>query len=383
METEDPSGIVQQRIEDFRPEAIGVSVRNIDDQKMTPSRFLLEQTKEIVNLCREHSEAPIILGGAGYSIFPQSALEYLGAHMGIQGEGEVLFPHLLNRLQRREDLRGFPGLYLPQRGLQGPRTFIPRLDELPWTDIFSWFRFKQKIEDYWVTVQTRRGCPMGCSYCSTETIEGRTIRKRDPRTVAEDLAVQMERGVGQFYFTDNTFNLPVDYAEELCRNLKNFLGKARWRGIIYPGKISPALAKVMAESGCLEVSIGFESGSPEMLRSLKKRFELSEVRRTFEILGDQGIRRMGFLLLGGPGETKETVLESLAFADSLPLEALKVTAGIRIYPETPLAETALGEGVIDRETNLLFPTYYLAKGLEDWLNQTVTQWLSSRPHWMM
>jgi radical SAM superfamily enzyme YgiQ (UPF0313 family) len=201
--------------------------------------------------------------------------------------------------------------------------------------------------------------------------------------VAEDLAAQMKAGVEQFYFTDNTFNLPPDYAKQLCRELKEVKGRARWRGIIYPGKIDPALARAMAESGCVEVSIGFESGSPGILRSLNKFFNLKEVRRTFEILGDYGIRRMGFLLLGGPGETKETVRESLEFADSLPLEALKVTAGIRIYPQTLLEGTALLEGTINRETNLLFPTYYLAKGLEDWLMPTVTEWLRARPHWMM
>lgn len=383
MEAENPSGTVQGMVEEFRPEAIGISVRNIDDQKMSSSRFLLDQTREIVSICREHSVAPVILGGAGYSIFPQSALEYLTADMGIQGEGEGLFPVLLERLKRKENLAGLPGLYLRGQGLQGQRTFISKLDALPWQDVFSWFRFNKKIQDYWVTVQTRRGCPMGCSYCSTETIEGRTIRKRAPRAVAEDMAIQMKTGVEQFYFTDNIFNLPPDYAKELCRHLKDLKGKFRWRGILYPGKIDLTLAKAMAESGCAEVSIGFESGSPGMLRSLNKHFTLSEVRRTFEILGDQGIRRMGFLLLGGPGETRETVIESLAFADSLPLEALKVTAGIRIYPETPLAVSALQEGVITAKTNLLFPTYYLARGLEDWLSPTIGEWLAGRPHWMM
>ncbi|MBA4393689.1 MAG: B12-binding domain-containing radical SAM protein, partial [Desulfobacca sp.] len=230
METENPSGTVQGIVEEFRPEAIGISVRNIDDQKMSSSRFLLDQTREIVSICREHSEALIILGGAGYSIFPQSALEYLEADMGIQGEGEELFSVLLTRLHRRENLAGLPGLYLRGKGLQGKRTFISNLDALPWQEVFAWFRFNKKIQDYWVTVQTRRGCPMGCSYCSTETIEGPTIRKRDPRAVVEDMAIQMEAGVEQFYFTDNTFNLPLDYAKVLCRHLKDLKGKFRWRG---------------------------------------------------------------------------------------------------------------------------------------------------------
>jgi hypothetical protein len=73
---------------------------------------------------------------------------------------------------------------------------------------------------------------------------------------------------------------------------------------------------------------------------------------------------MGFLLLGGPGETQETVEDSLAFAASLHLDLLKVTAGIRIYPGTPLARVAIREGVIATEDDLLFPRFYLTPGLK-------------------
>jgi radical SAM superfamily enzyme YgiQ (UPF0313 family) len=383
MEEAEPTKAVQGILEVFRPEAIGISVRNIDDQKMEPARFFLDQTREIVSICRNLSEAPVILGGAGYSIFPQAALEYLGADMGLQGEGEGIFPLLLENLRRKEGLAGIPGLYLPGKGLQGPRTFVPDLDVLPWSEVFSWFRSGKRLSEYWMTVQTRRGCPMGCSYCSTAIIEGRRIRKRSSEAVAEDIGRQADAEVEQFYFTDNTFNLPQDYAKVLCRKLRNLKKNFRWRCILYPGKIDQELAEVMAESGCVEASIGFESGSERMLDSLNKHFTLNEVRRTFEILGDQGIRRMGFLLLGGPGETRASVEESLAFADALPLEALKITAGIRIYPETPLARVALQEGVITASTELLFPTFYLAGGLEDWLLRTVRDWMASRPHWLM
>jgi hypothetical protein len=92
---------------------------------------------------------------------------------------------------------------------------------------------------------------------------------------------------------------------------------------------------------------------------------------------------MGFLLLGGPGETKETVTKSLEFADSLNLEALKITIGIRIYPYTPLAKIARKEGLIKDDDNLLFPRYYIARDLERWLPKTVNMWRESRPHWIM
>jgi radical SAM superfamily enzyme YgiQ (UPF0313 family) len=383
MEEENPLESIRQGFSNFDPEVIGLSIRNIDDQKMEPARFLLDRNKEVVSLCRQLSSAPVVLGGAGFSIFPKQTLDYLEADMGIQGEGEAAFPELVDRLQREMDLSGLPGLYLSGHGLQGIRTFIPNLDALPWQDVFSWFGPGKNLDKYWMTVQTRRGCPMDCSFCSTAIIEGKMIRKRSSEAVAEDINRQMEAGLEQFYFTDNIFNIPPDYAKALCRQLKGLKSKPRWVCILYPGQVDEELAKLMAEAGCLNASIGFESGSKGVLRSLNKHFSLSDVRQTSQVLGDQGIKRMGFLLLGGPGETKATVEESLKFADTLPLEAVKITAGIRIYPETSLARTALEEGVITEKTNLLMPTFYLARGLEDWLLPTVQQWVAERPNWMM
>ncbi len=127
----------------------------------------------------------------------------------------------------------------------------------------------------------------------------------------------------------------------------------------------------MAEAGCVEVSLGFESGSLAVLREMNKRFTPADVREISGLLAAHGIRRMGFLLLGGPGETRETVEESLAFATSLNLESLRITVGIRIYPGTPLARRALEEGVISADDDLLFPRFYLAPGLEPWIHQRV------------
>ena len=98
------------------------------------------------------------------------------------------------------------------------------------------------------------------------------------------------------------------------------------------------------------------------------------------LLRAQGIRRTGFLLLGGPGETRQSVEESLSFADSLDFDSLKITTGIRIYPHTALAEHARGEGVIKARDDLLFPRFYMAAGMEDWVRETVLKYAQDRPH---
>jgi len=138
----------------------------------------------------------------------------------------------------------------------------------------------------------------------------------------------------------------------------------------------------MARAGCKEVSLGFESGSEPVLQALNKQFNPQGVRRISRILGDYGVQRMGFLFLGGPGETRESVEQSLIFADSLNLEMVKVTTGIRIYPHTRLARIAVEEGFISAEDNLLKPRFYLARGLKDWLPETVESWMDARPNWV-
>lgn len=374
---------IMDAVESFQPEIIGISVRNIDDQNMGSPRFLLDQVKKVVADCRNLSDAPIILGGAGYSIFPESALDYLEADMGIQGEGEMAFPLLLERIRRGADLTGTPGLYLRGLGLQGERVYVKDLDALPLPDDHISSLSAPDDQECWMPVQTRRGCPMNCSYCSTATIEGSSIRIRNPESVIAEIARRVAAGFQWFYFVDNTFNMPLSYAKEMCRKLIENGLKINWRCIFYPGKFDKEFIDLLAKAGCREVSLGFESGCERMLRTMNKTYSPDAVRRTSEILKDFGIKQLGFLLLGGPGETRRSVEESLSFADSLYLDALKITVGIRIYPYTALAKTAVDDGLILPEDNLLLPKFYLVKTLTDWLPETVEIWMADRPHWMI
>ena len=382
MTEKDTLSVLKSAIEGFRPDLIGLSVRNIDDQNMEHPRFLLDPVKEIVAGCRSLSGATIVLGGAGYSLFPEGALSFLGADMGIQGEGEVVFPDLIERIERGASLLGLPGLYLPGRGPPFERMFEKNLDRLPLPNADLWPAPLRK-EELWMPVQTRRGCPLNCSYCSTGVVEGRMFRRHSPETIVKWIARWRKAGVHQFYFVDNTFNLPASFAKELCRKLIDQDLNIRWWSILYPMHVDKTLTAYMAKAGCEQVSIGFESGSERILKNMNKRFHLKEVRQISEMLSERGIRQMGFLLLGSPGETRKSVEKSLLFADSLKLDTLKITAGVRIYPHTVLAKKAIEEGMIASHDELLFPRFYLARDLENWLPGTLKNWAMTRPHWMI
>jgi len=374
----DPLAAVRAAIQRVQPEVIGVSVRNIDDQNRENPRFLLAQVKTVVDECRACSEAPLVLGGAGYSIFPDEVLAYLGADFGVASDGEVVFPALLQRLQRGEDPRELPGVHTAGSEAAPPRP-PAELDPLPLWDESLAQAADPSDPELWVPMQSRRGCPNDCSYCSTWRIQGRTIRCHSPRLVAETVERLAAVGFTRFYFVDNSFNIPEAHALELCHHLAALPAPITWRCIVYPHLVREELVTAMAGAGCVEVSLGFESGSPRVLREMNKRFQPEDVRAAADLFKAHGIRRMGFLLLGGPGETRASVEESLAFAASLGLDSLRITVGIRIYPGTPLARCALAEGVIASENELLFPRFYLASGLEPWLHERVTAGVSAFP----
>jgi radical SAM superfamily enzyme len=116
---------------------------------------------------------------------------------------------------------------------------------------------------------------------------------------------------------------------------------------------------------------------------MKKQFSLADVRRSAHLLRRYRIRMMGFLMLGGPGETRESAEESLAFAESLDLDTLKISIGIRIYPGTDVARIAEQEGIIRSEQDLLFPKFYVVRDLQEWLFETVASRLSNKPNWIL
>ena len=383
MHVADPHAAIEKAIRDFTPEVIGVSVRNIDDQSMMNTTFFLDDVKNLIACCRSQSTAPIVLGGAGYSIFPESALNYLGADMGIAGEGESAFPELVGRIKSGSSLSGPYVLYRSGSRQEGTRRFARSLDQFPLPEIGLVTLAPYEAGDFWMPVQTRRGCSLACSYCSTPAIEGLKFRKRSPESVVRWLATCVDAGIKKFHFVDNTFNLPPSYAKELCSLIIKDRVAITWRCILYPWKMDGKLAELMARAGCREASIGSESGSDDMLRSMNKRFTSGDVKRTAEMIARIGIQRMGFLMFGGPGETLDTAEESLRFAESLNLDTLKITIGIRIYPGTALAQKAVEDGIINRNDGLLLPRFYMVPGLEEPLRGLIGKWRSGRPHWVL
>src|SRR3990170_4143996 len=175
---------------------VGVTVRNTDDCSFATRESFLPDLAAITRCLREHTGAPIILGGVGFSIMPQAVLAQCGADAGIRGEGEFALAELAGRLEKTLPWDDVPGL-LVRRG--GTRRATPR--GVPDNRRYS-------REGGQAGIETKRGCPRRCISCAGPLAKGRNVRVRPPRSVADELSPPLALGVDPAPTPDTEVNTP-------------------------------------------------------------------------------------------------------------------------------------------------------------------------------
>ncbi len=386
----DPRQAVLAGLADFQPELIALSLRNTDNQDSCFPEFFFPEAREFCRWLRGHTGAPLVLGGSAFSIFPRELLDYLEADMGIVGEGELSFRALADAYPRGAWTE-VPGLVWrgPEGWQENPARPVPDLDALP-DPALKYFTPPLYHEALGsarlpgvMTVQSRRGCPRRCRYCTTARLEGTRMRTRDPARVAAFMAAAHQRwGLTRFYFVDNLFNHPREYARRLCRAIQDLDLPLEWSALINPAYPDAELFDLMREAGCNRVQVGNESGSDLVLTNLGKGFSRRQVEETLTLLQQAGLTYNCFLMMGGPGETPDTVRESVELLEGYGPALVGLTVGIRIYPYTALCEQALAEGVISPGDNLLWPHFYLSAAVADWIWDFLRDLTARHPNWI-
>jgi len=310
---EDPEVLIRDELSAYPPAAVILSIRNIDNVTYPGSRSYLEGVKTVVDACR--GTTPVILGGSGFSLMPRELLEFFSGDFGIIGEGEEILPRLLERLAKGESAQGLPGVLT-----RGVPEFLPPVPVekigTPERSLFQVERYNR--EGGMANLQTKRGCPFSCIYCTYPILEGSRLRMREiPEIISEIRELVDRSGTKYLYFVDDIFNYPMDFAEKLCRAMIAAKLSIHWSAFINPSFITPELLAVMVEAGCDAFEFGTDSGSPAMLRNLGKSFTVDEVRAASALCREHGVDFAHYILFGGPGETEKTLLESFALMDEV------------------------------------------------------------------
>jgi len=379
---EGSASVLGQTLREFRPQVVGLSLRNIDNvEAATPYGFIPE-IEQVVASIRAASDARLVLGGPGFSIFPEALMLRLKADFGVAGEGERL-AQLLDELAggiAPSDLH-IPGVLVGGARLASPQPWPgPFCREIASPDTVAHYLRSGGM----LNVQTKRGCPFLCSYCTYPAIEGRRLRLFDPDDVAREWQALRVAGAKFLFVTDAVFNSHVRHNLAVAAALQSRGLAVPWGAFFAPTRPPGGYYQRLRDAGLTHVEFGTESLSPVMLRSYRKPFTVDHALAAHAEARAAGLHVAHYILLGGPGETVESVTATLELCDRIEDAALFFFCGVRIYPGTQLHDVALAEGQIAPSDDLLAPRFYSPSGLPpDAISAMVSERSRGRRHWVV
>jgi radical SAM superfamily enzyme YgiQ (UPF0313 family) len=355
---------IENAVNTFVPDVIGISIRNIDDTGGYNVHFFLEDVKnDVVESCKKNFSGPIVIGGPSVGISGREMLEYFDLEYAVRGDGEAVMLEFVNRIENRQPLEGLKGLIIRRENtiIQENEPFRDDdLDALPfpqpqrYLNLDRYRRFGSPL-----LVQTKRGCALSCSYCTYNKIEGHTYRVINPRRIADEIEILVkETGFNHIEFADSIFNIPLAHAKEVLREVisKNLNLRLHTMGLS-PAAVDEELLDLMKLAGFNEVDIGAESACDEVLQSLSKNFKRADIINTANLLQKKNIPVTWFIMLGALAETRESVFITLNTMGRIASkwDMVFVSTGIRIYNGSPLANEILKNDIHCTDDNFLHP----------------------------
>ncbi|MFQ5924692.1 MAG: B12-binding domain-containing radical SAM protein, partial [Dehalococcoidia bacterium] len=225
------------------------------------------------------------------------------------------------------------------------------------------------------SIEAKRGCPKTCIYCADPLGKGRRVRPRSPQGVVDEMESLLEMGIDHLHFCDSEFNFPPAHAEAVCLEIiSRGLGtRVRWYAYCSPTPFSAELATLFQRAGCAGINFGVDSGTDFMLRSLGRDFTVDDLERTAEVCRRKGMVFMYDLLLGGPGETRDSLRETIETMKRLSPSRVGASMGVRVFPGTKMAALVRRQGPLADNPSLhgagdekfLAPVFYLSSALGD------------------
>lgn len=349
---------------DFAPDVIGISIRNIDNLTFNKSIFYLPRIRDIVDFIKRNISVPVIAGGSGFSIFPEEVLKYLDLDTGIIGEGETAFAMFVDAVAeggRTSDISNL--CYVKDGKFRSNRLTYDHMTLLPDRSLLN-NRMYMEFGGM-ANIQSKRGCPFKCSYCTYPNIDGNRLRLREPADVVGELREMANNfGMDHVFFVDDIFNFPEEHAVSICEEMIRNDLKIEWTCFAAPKGMTGEFAGLMKRAGCKGVEFGSDAGSERTLKGLGKHFSPDDIAHATECCKNTGLPNAHYIIIGGPGETCATLKETVSLFEKIRPTAIIALIGLRIYPNTLLHKKAVEDGVVLKDTDLLEPVFYLTPEIE-------------------
>ena len=379
MFADDAVAEVADAVSEFEPDLIGMSIRNLDNQSSLNPVWNLPAVRDIVERIRQLSDATTLIGGPAFSIMPAECLDYVGADLGIAGDAAEAFATLVERLEAGADYRDIPGIVFRDDANDGEIVasegrFTSSFHRAPRLDLLDMRAYNGS--GFGVGVITK----LAQAYYPTPGADfnGGDWRIREPSEVVDEIrALDDNFGINKVFFIDSGFNIPAEHAKATCRAIIDAGLHVRWNSYVRPSEDADAeLMGLMKASGC-SLALMAEGGRGG--EGIADR--LAGLDRMAELCREANLPFTMNMTFGEPGDTESSVEQKLDFLKRVDAAFAVLRVGTRVLPNTAVAQTALSEGLIESESELMRPTFYTDAGVRDWLADRLREEAAEYPRW--
>jgi radical SAM superfamily enzyme YgiQ (UPF0313 family) len=357
------------------PSLVGLSFRNADDCFWPSAKWFVPDLADLVQRLRGLTDAPIALGGVGFSTFAERIVDYTGADFGVHGDGERATASLYRQLRDGKAFETVDGLLWRRDGrIVKNRPAWPAEVSLATrrraVDNVTYFALGGQCG-----FETKRGCNRMCLYCADPLSKGTCVRMRQPAEVADEIESLLAQGIDVLHTCDAEFNLPRSHALAICGEfIRRSLGeKVQWYTYLAVTPFDTELAQTMRRAGCVGINFTGDSASAAMLETYRQPHRAEDLEKAVRRCKENSIKVMIDLMLGGPGETPESVATTINFIKKVDPDCAGASLGIRLYPGTGMVEVVQSEGPLEANGALrrkysgafdfFQPTFYISRHL--------------------
>jgi len=329
-------------------------VKQCQDSDVIGINCLSAYFKETAELSRQLKRKGkiVVIGGPHASALPDLTLKETEADYVVVGEGELSILELMQRLENNDSTDNIPGI--KNRNSHGfvKRKLIDDLDSLPFPDwqqidprIYKKAPHGGLVKSFPVApITSSRGCPFECTFCASPYLWDRKIRFRSPENVVDEIEYLIKNfGVKEIHFEDDNLTLKRKHVEDICELILKRQIKINWAtpNGIRIDTVDDKLLKLMKRSGCYSIAFGIESGNQRILDNIKKKTDLNRYNEITQAAKKAGLITQGFFIFGLPGETEQTINETIRFAKRIPLDKAQFLI-LDILPGSQLWESIRG-----------------------------------------
>ncbi len=339
---------LSNELDSYAPDVVGVSI-------VTPR---IKQALEISDIVKAKSpRTQMVLGGPHITALGHEVIKHGSVDVAVIGEGEYTMLDLIKALDRDGDLQGVKGILFKDDGQvinTGGRPMVKDLDQIPHPafhllPIGKYTPYPSNTKGRpgnFANIITSRGCPHHCTYCDVKLTFGRSFRVHSPEYVIEEIEHLYDKyNVRNFSFRDSIFNLKKERIIRICELIIERGLDISWECNGRVNYVDEDLLRTMKAAGCYQIQYGVESGNQEILNRAARNTTIEQIKEGFRLTKKAGLEVHGYFMVGLPGETKETIKDTIRLAKEISPDLVGFTLAVP-FPGSEFYQWAKDNGYL-------------------------------------